>query len=84
MKSRLTLAILIAASALGLSACTVTPARVSFYGPPVVDYYDPYPPARVEIIAAPVPRHYLWGPGDWRRGPPPHHWREESRRGRWH
>lgn len=61
---------------LGLSACTVTPARVTFT-PPVVVVMAPVrpPPPRVEVMT-PAPSHeYFWVYG---------HWRWEGNEHRWH
>jgi len=61
---------LIATVLLGLSACTVTPARVSYSGPtisvPVIAVVSrPPPPPRVEVIETAPAQDYFWVAGYW-------------------
>ena len=61
----------------GLSACTVTPARVAFVAPVTV-LVAPLrpPPLRVEVIT-PAPSHeYFWVSGHWRWEGDEHRWHE--------
>ena len=78
--SKSTLCVLIVFAAIGVSACTVTPAHVSVSAPSVVIWAPVPPPApRVEVIP-PAPRHdYFWVAGHWHWEGNQHHWVD----GRW-
>ena len=67
--------LLIVAAVIGVSACTVSPTRVSLSGPAMIVWAPVAPPPpRVEVMPPP-PRHdYIWIPGYW-------HW--EASRHRW-
>jgi hypothetical protein len=83
MNQRLLTAGLVAAAAIGLSACVVAPAYEPAYAPayhPAPRAWAPYPPpaARVEIVPAPR-RGYVWIPGAWRWDSNRYHWSD----GRW-
>ena len=75
MNKRTAIAVLILSTAVALSACTVTPARVSVSGP-YVGIWAPHPPPppRVEVMPSPPGHDYFWAPGYW-------HW--ESNQHRW-
>ncbi len=63
--------------ALGMSACTVTPPRLTFT-PPAIVMVAPVrpPPPRVEVIPPPPSHEYFWVYGHWRWDGNEHRWED--------
>jgi len=75
MNQRLTLSLSMCALAVGLTACVVTPARVSFT-PPGVALIAPMapPPPQMEMVPANPGPGYFWVAGFWHWDGHQHRW----------